>query len=41
MSPEHMGLELLADLAEEAGGRLTVESKPGGGTRVRLEVSVK
>jgi two-component system NarL family sensor kinase len=38
---EHMGLELLADLAEEAGGRLAVESQPGAGTRVKLEVPVR
>ncbi|HYZ28166.1 MAG TPA: ATP-binding protein [Thermoleophilaceae bacterium] len=36
--PEHMGLELLSDLAEEAGGRLAVESRPGAGTKLRLEV---
>jgi two-component system NarL family sensor kinase len=36
----HIGLELLTDLAEEAGGRLNVESQPGAGTKVRLEVPV-
>jgi signal transduction histidine kinase len=36
----HMGLPLLAGLAEEAGGRLSVESEPGLGTIVRLEVPV-
>ena len=35
---EHMGLGLLSDLAEEAGGRLDVSSAPGEGTKVRLEV---
>jgi signal transduction histidine kinase len=35
---EHMGLDLLSDLAEEAGGRLAIESRPGGGTMLRLEV---
>ncbi|HEX6715379.1 MAG TPA: sensor histidine kinase [Thermoleophilaceae bacterium] len=35
---EHMGLEMLSDLAEEAGGRLAVESRPGAGTKLRLEV---
>lgn len=35
---EHMGLGLLADLAEEAGGRLDVSSAPGEGTKLRLEV---
>jgi signal transduction histidine kinase len=37
---EHIGLELLTDLAEEAGGRLEVESEPGAGTKLRLEVPV-
>ena len=37
---EHMGLGLLTDLAEEAGGRLAVESRPGAGTTLRLEVPV-
>jgi signal transduction histidine kinase len=36
----HMGLKLLSDLAEEAGGRLSVESAAGEGTRLRLEVPV-
>ena len=36
----HMGLGLLADLAEEAGGRLVVSSEPGAGTKLRLEVPV-
>jgi two-component system, NarL family, sensor kinase len=34
----HIGLELLAELAQEAGGRLGVRSAPGEGTTVRLEV---
>jgi signal transduction histidine kinase len=34
----HMGLPLLAALAEEAGGRLDVDSEPGSGTTVRLEI---
>ncbi|HXJ64926.1 MAG TPA: ATP-binding protein, partial [Actinomycetota bacterium] len=34
----HMGLALLAALAEEAGGVLDVDSAPGEGTTVRLEV---
>jgi two-component system NarL family sensor kinase len=37
----HMGLDLLSDLAEEAGGRLAVQSTPGAGTKLRLEVPVK
>jgi two-component system NarL family sensor kinase len=34
----HVGLRLLADLAAEADGTFTVNSKPGAGTTVRLEV---
>jgi signal transduction histidine kinase len=34
----HVGLSLLDDLAHEAGGRLVVDSTPGHGTRVALEV---
>ena len=36
----HMGLAMLQDLAETAGGRLQVTSPPGGGTVVELEVAV-
>lgn len=36
----HFGLQLLDDLARDSGGRLDVESAPGGGTRVRVEVPV-
>jgi signal transduction histidine kinase len=36
----HFGLRMLADMAENAGGRLDIESAPGEGTRVRLEVPV-
>jgi signal transduction histidine kinase len=32
-----MGLRLLADLAGEAGGQLSVDSEPGHGTRVCVE----
>jgi signal transduction histidine kinase len=35
---DHMGLGMLSDLAEEAGGRLAIDSKPGRGTTVTLEV---
>jgi signal transduction histidine kinase len=34
----HFGLRLLADLAREADGRLSVESGPSEGTRVTIEV---
>jgi signal transduction histidine kinase len=34
----HVGLSLLDQLAERAGGRLTVESSPGTGTSFVLEV---
>lgn len=34
----HVGLRLLHDLAAQAGGRFTIENRPGGGTRASLEV---
>jgi two-component system NarL family sensor kinase len=34
----HLGLSLLGDLAATAGGTLVVDSMPGSGTRVTLEV---
>lgn len=34
----HFGLRLLSDLAAETGGRLQVDSAPGAGTRVTMEV---
>jgi signal transduction histidine kinase len=34
----HRGLALLEDLAADAGGRLTVDSAPGRGTRLELDV---
>jgi two-component system, NarL family, sensor kinase len=37
----HLGLRLLADLAAEAGGRLDVDSAPGGGTRITMEVPLQ
>jgi signal transduction histidine kinase len=37
----HLGLRLLADLAAEAGGRLEVDSAPGRGTRVTMEIPVR
>jgi two-component system NarL family sensor kinase len=36
----HLGLRVLADLAHDAGGRLDIDSQPGRGTRVSLEVPV-
>lgn len=36
----HLGLRLLSDLAEEAGGRLEVDSAPGRGTRVQMKLPV-
>ena len=35
---EHFGLRLLESLARDAGGELDIESAPGRGTTVRLEV---
>jgi two-component system NarL family sensor kinase len=36
----HLGLRVLADMAQDAGGRLDIDSEPGRGTRVWLEVPV-
>jgi signal transduction histidine kinase len=36
----HFGLRVLRDLAREAGGDLEIDSAPGRGTKIRLEVSV-
>jgi two-component system NarL family sensor kinase len=36
----HFGLSLIEDLARDAGADLTLDSKPGAGTRVRLDVEV-
>ncbi|MDQ6806588.1 MAG: sensor histidine kinase [Actinomycetota bacterium] len=35
---EHFGLRMINDLVQEADGHLAVESAPGGGTNVRVEV---
>jgi two-component system NarL family sensor kinase len=35
----HFGMRMLADLVESSGGRLDVESAPGQGTAVRVEVA--
>ncbi|HJQ49182.1 MAG TPA: sensor histidine kinase [Gaiellaceae bacterium] len=37
----HLGLSLVEELAEQAGGSLSVDSGEGEGTRVRLEVPLK
>jgi two-component system NarL family sensor kinase len=37
----HLGLSLVEELARQAGGTLTIESREGAGTRVRLEVPVR
>jgi signal transduction histidine kinase len=37
---KHFGLRILQDLATDANGELAVDSQPGDGTRVRIEVPV-
>jgi signal transduction histidine kinase len=37
----HLGLSLVEELAQQAGGSLTVDSSEGEGTRVRLEVPLQ
>ena len=37
----HLGLSLVEELAQQAGGSLTVDSREGAGTRVRLEVPLR
>lgn len=37
----HLGLSLVEELAQQAGGSLTIDSREGGGTRVLLEVPVQ
>ena len=36
----HFGLRVLADLVREAGGEMNIQSEPGGGTTVRVQVSL-
>jgi signal transduction histidine kinase len=37
----HVGTNAIVELAEEAGGSLHIESEPGSGTRVTLELPVE
>ena len=37
----HVGLSLVEELAQQAGGSLTIDSREGGGTRVRLAVPLR
>jgi signal transduction histidine kinase len=37
----HLGLSLVEELAQQAGGSLTIDSREGQGTRVRLEVPLQ
>jgi two-component system nitrate/nitrite sensor histidine kinase NarX len=37
---KHFGLRILQDLATDANGELAVDSRPGDGARVRIEVPV-
>jgi signal transduction histidine kinase len=37
----HFGLRILRDLAADAGGQLTIDSRPGGGTTVEIQVPVE
>jgi signal transduction histidine kinase len=38
VAASHLGVRFLRDHAEWIGGRLTVDSSPGTGTRVRMEI---
>jgi two-component system, NarL family, sensor kinase len=40
-SEGHLGLSLVEELARQAGGSLTIDSREGAGTRVRLEVPIR
>jgi signal transduction histidine kinase len=37
----HVGLSLLEDVVRQAGGRLSVQSRPGSGTTVELELTAR
>jgi signal transduction histidine kinase len=37
----HVGLSLLEDVVRQAGGRLSVQSRPGSGTTVELELATR
>jgi signal transduction histidine kinase len=37
----HFGLSLIEDLAHDAGAALAVDARPGGGTRIRIELKAK
>ena len=37
----HLGLSLVEELAQQAGGSLSIDSREGAGTRVRLEVPLR
>ena len=39
-SQGHFGLRLLSDLAEDAGGSVTMQSQPGAGTTIAAEVPI-
>jgi signal transduction histidine kinase len=41
VSDGHFGLQLMRDLVDHAGGRLTVISTPGEGTSVRVTVLLR
>ena len=38
---EHFGLRMLRDLARDSGGSLELDSLPGRGTKVRLEIPLE
>ncbi len=39
-APDHFGLRMLADLTADAGGTFDLESEPGAGTQIRVEVPI-